>query len=93
MANWKIKINVGDLWEKYQNDEDFNLIKFIKALVSRLEDKVDEVSEKLGEDEAIEFDNFIEQLSYNVDNEDEFDYIWQDLYDWCDNNLVWLGTF
>ena len=91
MANWKVQIDVADLWEKYQDDEDFEAFK--EALIPRFEDKVDEVSEKLGEDAAIEFDNFIEQLNYNADDVEEFDYIWQDLYDWADENLVWLGTF
>ena len=91
MANWTIKIDVSDLWEKYQDDEDFEAFK--EALLPRLREKLSEVEEELGSGVAMEFDDMIDQIEYNADDVEEFDYIWQDLYDWADANLVWLGTF
>lgn len=91
MANWTIKIDVADLWEKYQDDEDFEAFK--EALFPRLREKLSEVEDKLGSDVAMEFDDLVDQIEYNADDVEEFDYIWQDLYDWADTNMVWLGTF
>jgi hypothetical protein len=91
MANWVVKLDVVDIWEKYQDDEDFE--EFKEALVPALKDKQDEVQEKLGDEAAMEFEDLISQIEYNADDVEEFDYIWQDLYDWGDENMVWLGTF
>jgi hypothetical protein len=91
MANWVVKLDVVDIWEKYQDDEDFE--EFKEALVPALKDKQQEVQEKLGDEAAMEFEDLISQIEYNADDVEEFDYIWQDLYDWGDENMVWLGTF
>lgn len=91
MANWVIKIDVADIWQKYEDDEDFDAFK--EELLPILKSKVEEVSKKLGEEEAMEFEDLVSEIEYNADDEDEFDYIWQQLYDWADSNRVWLGTF
>lgn len=90
MANWIIKLDLSDIWNKYQDDEDYD--EFKEALIPALEEKVEEVVDKLGDDVGMEFEDMIEEIK-NADDEEEFDYIWQDLYDWADENMVWLGTF
>jgi bifunctional DNA-binding transcriptional regulator/antitoxin component of YhaV-PrlF toxin-antitoxin module len=90
MANWVIKLDVADIWEKYQDDEDFD--EFKEALIPRLEDKVEEVVDELGDGVGMEFEDMIEEIK-NADDVEEFDYVWQDMYDWADANMVWLGTF
>ena len=90
MANWIIKLDLSDIWNKYQDDEDYD--EFKEALIPALEAKVEEVVDKLGDDVGMEFEDIIEEIR-NADDEEEFDYIWQDLYDWGDENMVWLGTF
>lgn len=91
MANWVIKLDLSDIWNKYQEDEDFE--EFKEALIPRLKEKLEEVQEKLGDDAAMEFEDMISEIEYNAEDVEEFDYIWQDFYDWADENKVWLGTF
>jgi len=90
MANWVIKLDVADIWNKYQDDEDFD--EFKEALIPRLEDKVEEVVDELGDGVGMEFEDMIEEIK-NADDVEEFDYVWQNMYDWADANMVWLGTF
>lgn len=91
MANWVVKLDIADIWNKYQDDEDFE--EFKEALVPALKAKQEEIQEKLGDDAAMQFEDTITEIEYNADDVEEFDYIWQDFYDWADENLVWLGTF
>jgi hypothetical protein len=91
MANWIVKIDVADIWDKFQDDEDFE--EFKEALIPILSEKVDEIRNKIGEVEAMQFEDKISEIEYNANDVEEFDYIWQDMYDWADDNMVWIGTF
>jgi len=90
MANWKVKIDLSEPWQKFEDDEDFDAFK--EEVIPILRDKVEEVQQKLGDDEAMRFEDFITDIE-NCDDEEEFDWSWQNMYDWADENLVWLGTF
>jgi len=89
MANWKIKIDVSDIWDRYDED---NFEEIQSEICDRLSADIDEVNDKLGEYEAMKFEDLIQNLR-DVEDIEEFDYVWQDFYDWADANLVWLGTF
>jgi len=90
MANWKLRINVANIWEKYPEEVDFE--EFKSSLISKLNTYTEEVNEKFGKDEAIEYENLVDDIN-TTDDEDEFDWAWQNLYDWADENLVWITTF
>jgi len=90
MANWVIKIDIADIWQKYEDDEDFDAFK--EALIPVLQSKVEEVVDELGDGVGMEYEDMIQEIE-NTEDVDEFDYVWQDMYDWADANMVWLGTF
>jgi hypothetical protein len=92
MANWKVRINVADLWRKYEDDEDFDSFK--EALLEKLDDEdlYAEITEKIDEEAAYQFSVLVDDLKPCSDVE-EFDYAWQNLYDWADYNKVWIATF
>lgn len=91
MANWKMKIDVSDIWQKYEDDNDFEAFK--SELLTVLNSETEKISDVLGEDEAREYEDMVQEIEYGADDEDEFDYIWQNLYDWADVNKVWIATF
>jgi len=37
------------------------------------------------------FEQFNLELLLSVDDVEEFDSIWEELYDYCDRNRIWLG--
>lgn len=90
MANWILRIDVTDIWEEYSEDEDFELFK--EKLIPILKSKTEEIEDLLGEDEASAYESLIDDIEYGVDNIEEFDYAWNNLYDWADINRVWIAT-
>ena len=91
MANWKFKIDVSEVWKKYEDDEDFDSFK--EELLPILKSKQDEIAKKLDdEDEVMDYEDLVNEIDMTED-EDEFDYAWQGLYDWADANKVWISTF
>lgn len=91
MANWKIKIDIADIWQKYEDDEDFDAFK--EELVPILQSYQEEVSDKLDEDEAMDYEDLVSEIANDTEDVEDFDNIWQRMYDWADYNKVWLGTF
>jgi hypothetical protein len=108
VANWKFKIDVKDAWDKAQNEE-ITSIDFAKVLVKELKRIEGPITKKLGEESAEvkelidlidEFEGFIQ---YEKDDDREFNYIFEELYDWGDyevaplgewppNKLCWIGA-
>jgi hypothetical protein len=90
MANWIMKIDVSEIWQEYEDNNDFESFK--SELIPILKSIQDEVSKKLDSLEAMDYEDMVQEIEL-TDDEDEFDYAWQDLYDWADNNKVWIATF
>lgn len=90
MANWKLHIDISNIWDKYPDEIDFE--EFKSSIISELNTYIDQINEIFGEDEAIEYENIVNDLN-DTEDEDEFNYAWQNLYDWADANLVWIETF
>jgi hypothetical protein len=101
MANWKYKINVKDEFQAAQRGEltfrDVARVacKQLTALpVYQTDDELMDIVETL---EAVAEDTEADA--------DDFDYVWNDLYDWADQNvgydtgsiwsskMCWIGTF
>lgn len=94
---WIVKIDVRDIWTKWSDvfdddytDEDFK--NFKAEIIPKLKTYIDKVNTKLGEDAAIEYENYIEELEI-ADNLDDFNYNWEDLYNFADIESIWIGTF
>lgn len=97
--NWKLTIDVKSTWDELseligESDEILNPEEYKRILdiIVRQLKKYSTVIEKMfGEDEANEFENIVDDLSMQDDLEG-FNYTWNDLYDFCDNNSIWLKT-
>ena len=91
--DWKVKIDVSKLWpedeEAMEDQSQFD--KFTFELAQSLEDQGASVENALGEDARYLYDGFIELIRGAEDSE-EFDQVWEDLYDWADMSRVWINT-
>lgn len=96
MANWKYKIDISGLWNKY--NENNNLEELKKDISLRLKDKAKEIEEKNYKKDLIQIaDNFL-----LINDVGEFDIVMCELYDWGDtitkpsdsviqNRLAWIN--
>jgi len=92
-GKWQFTIDINDILETYNDDEDTEA--FRQALIDILKTKVDDVYRFADEDEAMDFEDIIsefEMLDQSPEDE-EIDYILSRLYDWADNNNVWINSF
>ena len=82
---WQGLVNVADLWKDdempFDNKRDL-IVGRIKSLPQYVEDQ-----------ESDEFDEalwlIVDEMS-GVEEEDEFDYVWDSFYDWCDAERIWV---
>lgn len=88
MRNWKTSLKIKDAWVKAQNEEitTEELIKIIMQKTKTLNIKKDYWLDAIME-------KFEEMLDIGDPSKDDFDIIWNDFYDWADNNDCWVETF
>jgi len=103
MANWQMKIELGDFWHKYPDE--LSLQEVAQKLVERLNGAKTEVAKRFPGylDEFIECIENLEPFAEDPDsNVDSFDFVLEDLYDWADTKLddewngkklCWINTF
>lgn len=103
--NWLVKMNLtkemNDLEKWVDENGEFDAeqdtpVEF-EELVGKFCDKLftykDEIAEKIGDDAASEFDDIVTELKYDGPcSTDQFNYMLNDLYDFCDNVSIWLET-
>lgn len=81
MTNWVCKIDVSDVF----CNEDMTYEERRDAIVQRFQNhpqlKLDE-----------ELMDLVGELAHQEDP-DEFNFVWDEIYDWADTNLTWIGTF
>lgn len=80
MRRWDHEIDIAQEYGEYENDGDF--AKYGKAVIAKLK--------KLGVVEEV----YIQELRDAVESDDvdEWDDAMEDLYDWADENNVWIRT-
>lgn len=88
--NWKFKIDLKDIWARAENEDNYDDVVFVKFR--------DEIVEVLRKREAdflgnakVQFQNIVEYLAIAEDIE-EFNGHFASLYDWSDDNAVWIAT-
>ena len=93
MAEWKYRLELKDLWEKYDNDE-MEIVHIAKEVANRIRDL--NIS---GEEQNIDyiarcFDEIHDCYGDNNEEDEQiFNYEMTGLYDWADENRVWVNTF
>ena len=91
MGKWAYKIDVADLWRQ-QEDEEISFEDFVRELTDTFSSEVENIHETIGYSEAMVFEDIVQRMSMAGD-EEEFDDEWHQLYDWADDNRVWINTF
>lgn len=97
MSNWKYKLKIKDEWEKLNNDK-ITRSEFSQIVISKLE------AFNITDDEELDDIIFDLELIDNDTTTVEFDWIWNDLYNWADqevppygkwpkNKMCWIETF
>lgn len=93
--NWKLTINLGDVWAAFNEMDEDDTVGFQHAkaaIVARLKAKQVEVLQKLGQDANYEFRDIIDAIETTVDNIDEFNSVWEEMYNFADQNEIWIDT-
>lgn len=87
MSVWVEQINVKDLWERGDDasPDGPEFETFRDAIVERLK-----ASAWYGR--SAQLQELVDDLAETVDNVDDFDFIWSDLYDLADGDRVWIET-
>jgi ASC-1-like (ASCH) protein len=81
MVPWSYTFRIDDL---FHNDE-ISFEERRKAIVARMR--------KQPWFEAFETEEGIADDLETETDVDEWDYLWNQFYDWCDENRVWVATF
>jgi hypothetical protein len=90
--NWKVKLDISAEMIALQEAEDFDPSSpELKALINKLKSYEQIIGQKLGEDEQMNYENLVSDLEVQ-DDADGFDYSAGLLYDWADDNDVWIGS-
>ena len=106
MTNWKYNVYLVDIFERFNDDDcdEVDIQKFVLCTLDRLmllknlikskEADPDSFLNGLGGLNCIIDD--LEFFDYNMDYEEQverFNEIMDDLYDFADDNFVWINTF
>ncbi|NMC61446.1 MAG: hypothetical protein GYA51_18995 [Candidatus Methanofastidiosa archaeon] len=92
-GKWKFRIDISPLIKAFEEDDDTEAFK--QGIISLLEEKVNDIGIYAGEDEQSNFQNIIDefQMLDESPSPDEVDHVMEMLYDWADNNDVWIDSF
>jgi hypothetical protein len=95
MKNWKETINVEKQFSKYlENDEieDRDFLEIRNQIVEILHESKQYKNEIPDENYQTKFRDLVLELE-NAEEVEEFDFAWSEIYDYCDENLIWIKTF
>jgi hypothetical protein len=86
--DWKLILDISNIWTEslYSNNEE--LIKFNEEYINFLNSNKNLITEKTSSDEWIILQELISKLTENKSNINESIPIWDNIYDWADDNLI-----
>jgi soluble cytochrome b562 len=92
-GKWRFNINISPLISAYEKDEDIEKIR--KGLIELLSVKIDDIGLFADDAEVKKFKDIIEKFKKIDENSnvDEIDKVMEILYDWADDNDVWVESF
>lgn len=93
---WVLTIDVHDIWNKYSDtfDGDYSdgdLNNFKTDIYAKLSTYTSKVEHGLGSDTVLEYSSLIDEIQ-TVETLDEFNDIWDQLYDFADYHDIWIRT-
>lgn len=95
MFNWKYRLDVSDLWHKYDEDKIDTLSETDPAAWSRFVHEISDRVSSLSADLPPEQSKVLQGLAEELDaapNIENFNDIWHALYDFADANRIWVDT-
>ena len=92
-GKWRFSINIEDIINDYDTDEDTGIFRL--KILDLLKTKIDDVGKLTKSDELIKFENIVSEFDMldPSPDPDEIDNILGTLYDWADDNDVWINSF
>jgi hypothetical protein len=91
MANWKHEIDVADLYAKYESAEinDSEMINSLHKAFTAFIDANPQLNDIV---DFYRFSDAVDELLI-ADDIEEADYALQSIYDFADDNRIWVKTF
>ena len=95
--NWRLTIDIQQLWNSESNifdadytEEEFN--QFKTKLLKKLKLYTTKINSVLDKEAVFEYEGLLNHIEFSEDL-DEFNGVWDDLYDFADYNNIWIKTF
>lgn len=90
-SEWDFEINISDIWNKYSNGN-IDIKNLCISYKNTLLNKKNEIIAKFGEESWKKLDESAQKLS-TVEDEKSANSIFDDIYDWADDNEVLIKTY
>lgn len=92
-GKWKFTIDIEEIIGEY--DESENTTIFRESIHNLLKLKIDDIELLTGEEESVRFEKIVEEFNMLGSSPEptEIDNILGTLYDWADDNDVWVNSF
>ena len=87
--DWKLQIDVTDIWNQY-NEKKVDLLTFNKKYSERLVEYKSDITQ-MGDDVWTKLTSILEKLSKRNDESDSLP-VYEDIYDWADQNDILIKT-
>jgi len=92
-GKWRFNINISDLIKNYEEDED--TCPFRKGIIDNLNNKISDLGLFATDEQISKFKKIIKNFENLSDSPsaDQLDSVMEKLYDWADDNDVWIESF
>lgn len=90
-SEWDFEINISDIWNKYSNGN-IDIKNFCLSYKNVILNKKSEIISKFGEESWNKLNESVEKLN-GIDDEKKANSIFDDIYDWADDNEVLIKTY
>lgn len=91
-GKWKFRIDISPLVKEYDEYEDTT--KYKKDLIKLLESKIDDINILVGDESLAKYKTIIDKFKEvpKKPKPEELDVVMEILYDWTDNNNVFIES-
>lgn len=86
MVRWDYEIDIKEEWKKTKEKE-MSISDLCNVIISKIETKLKKIDSFDKEDLLEEFKMLAEDMNADVE---DFDELWDQFYDFCDTNRIWV---
>lgn len=97
MGKWNYQLQVKDLFQPFKESEDGDIP--VKDIAAKIAERMQVLYKHMEKREPSangmlsELDDFITELKDFPGDLSDFNQLWDNVYDWADENRVWVATF